>query len=115
MKQDMNAVTTLADAKAWQENEFLPWKAAMQAYTDERAQQMAKFRRSAAELQSIIAMLAEGRTRQALLAWNALDLQPKLKDLRVGRDNLTLVAMDGQIIQMAFDDMIAELDMLLKS
>lgn len=105
----------LAEAKAWQEKEFLPWKAAMEKYVDQRAQQLAKLKRSAGELQSIIAMLAGGRTKQALVAWNALGLQPQLKDIRVGRENLTLVAMDGKLTQLMFDDMIAELDALLKA
>lgn len=109
------AVDMLAEAKTWQETEFLPWKAAMEKYTDERSQQLMKLKRSAGELQAIVAMLAEGRTKQAMMAWNALDLRPKLKDIRVGRDNLTLVATDGQITQLMFDDMIAELGALLKS
>ncbi len=108
-------VDMLAEAKAWQENEFLPWKAAMEKYTDERSQHMARLKRSAGELQTIVAMLADGRTKQAMVAWNALDLRPKLKDIRVGRDNLTLVSTDGQVTQLMFDDMIAELGALLKS
>ncbi|RYG61718.1 MAG: hypothetical protein EON60_02520 [Alphaproteobacteria bacterium] len=105
----------LAEAKAWQEKEFLPWKAAMEEYVDTRGQQLMKLKRSAGELQTIVAMLTQGRTKQAMLAWNALDLQPKLKDIRVGRDNLTLVGTDGQITQLMLDDMIAELSALLKS
>jgi hypothetical protein len=105
------------DVKVWQETEFLPWKQAMAKYMDERSQQMAKFRENIGALQTIVALLIEGRTKQAMLAWNTLQLHPKLKDLRVSGDgeSLTLVGTDGQLTLLKLDDVIAELQQLVRS
>ena len=98
----------------WRDNEFLPWKDAMAKYLDERGQQLAKLKAHASDLQTIVALLAEGRTRQAMLAWNTLGLHPKLKDLRVNGESLTLVGMDGTPTVLMLDDMISDLQALLK-
>lgn len=104
-----------AAVKNWREKEFLPWKDAMAKYLDERGQQMAKLKAHAGELQTIVALLIEGRTRQALLAWNTLGLHPRLKDLRVNGESLTLVGTDGSLTVLMLDDMIADLQALLKA
>lgn len=107
--------TNVAAVQEWQEKEFLPWKTAMAKYVDERGQQVARFKENAAALQTIVALLIEGRTKQALLAWNTLQLHPKLKDLRVSGDgeSLTLVATDGALTLLKLDDVIAELQAML--
>ena len=104
-----------SEVKAWREKEFLPWKDAMAKYLDERGQQLARLKTHASELQTIVALLIEGRTRQALLAWNTLGLHPKLKDLRVNGESLTLVGADSNVTVLMMDDMIADLQALLKA
>jgi hypothetical protein len=101
----------------WKEKEFLPWKLAMQKYMDEKAAQTEKLKSHAGELQSIVALLCEGRTRQALLAWNTLGLHPRLKDLRVSGDgeSLSLVGVDGNVTVLRLDDIIADLQALVKA
>lgn len=101
----------------WKDKEFLPWKDAMAKYLDQRGQQMARLKQNAAELQTIVAMLGEGRTKQAMMTWNTLGLQPKLKDLRVGGDgeSLSLVATDGKVTVLMLDDLIADLQQLLEA
>ena len=105
----------MTDVVAWQEKEFLPWKAAMAKYRDERGQQMARLKDHASQLQGIVALLIEGRTKPALLAWNTLQLHPKLKDLRVSGDgeSVTLVATDGALTLLKLDDVIGDLERLL--
>jgi hypothetical protein len=110
----VQTIDKLAEAKAWREKEFLPWKDAMAKYLDERGQQMTKLKAHAGDLQTIVALLIEGRTRQALLAWNTLGLHPHLKDLRVSGESLTLVGIDGTPTVLTLDDMIADLQGLLK-
>lgn len=101
----------------WQEKEFLPWKAAMAKYMDQRGQQLALLKSHAGELQTIVALLIEGRTKQALLAWNTLQLHPKLKDIRMSGDgeSLTLVAADGNLTLLKLDDVLAELQAVLRA
>lgn len=103
-------------AREWQEREFLPWKRKMEDYTAQRAEQAARLKRHAASLQVMVAMLVEGRTKQAVLAWNTLELHPKLKDVRVSPDGetLTLVATDGTPNVVKLDDLLAELQKALQ-
>lgn len=102
-------------AKEWQEREFLPWKRKMESYTADKAEQVARMRKHASSLQAMVAMLVEGRTKQAVLAWNTLELHPKLKDVRVSPDGetLTLVATDGTPEVIRLDDLLTELQKVL--
>ena len=102
-------------AREWQEREFRPWKEQMEAYQAQKAAQVAKIRAHAASLQAMVAMLLEGRTKQAVLAWNTLELHPKLKDVRLSPDgeSITLVATDGTPEVVRWDDLLAELQRML--
>jgi hypothetical protein len=102
------------NVKDWQEKEFLPWKRAMEKHLDDRKRQMDSLRAHAEELQVIVGLLMEGRTRQALTAWNVLKLEPKLSDIRLDSsgDVLTLVTRDGNPIVLKLDEVAAELEKL---
>lgn len=102
-------------AREWQEQDFLPWKRKMEAYAAEKKRQLERMRTHAGSLQAMVAMLVEGRTKQAVLAWNTLDIHPKLKDVRVSADGetLTLVATDGTPDVIRLDDLLAELQKAL--
>lgn len=99
----------------WHEQQFLPWKRAVAKYMDEKQQQMQRLHQNMGQLQVIVALLLEGRTRQALLAWNTLQLHPKLVDIRLGEDGqvLTLVASGGGVTVLRLDDVIEDLQRLL--
>ncbi|PZP39008.1 MAG: hypothetical protein DI585_05535 [Pseudomonas fluorescens] len=62
-------------------------------------------------------MLIEGRTKQAVMAWNTLQLHPKLKDIRVSGDGeaLTLVPTDGALTVLKLDEVIVELQAVLRA
>ena len=100
----------------WKQQKFEPWKRQMDVYRAEREIQMGKLKEHAGQLQTIVAMLAEGKTKQATLAWNTLQLHPKLKDVRVSPDGeiLTLVAMDGAPQVLKLDQLIGELEAMFK-
>ncbi len=102
-------------AKEWQEQKFLPWKRKMEAYTAQKEEQVAHMRKHAASFQAMVAMLIEGRTKQAALAWNTLELHPKLKEVRVSADGetLTLVAMDGTPEVLRLDDLLVQVQKLI--
>lgn len=99
----------------WHEKQFLPWKQAVAKYLDEKQQQEARLHENIGQLQTIVALLLDGRTRPALLAWNALQLHPKLSDIRIGSDGLTmsLVQTDGKVTVMKLEDIIDDLQRLL--
>jgi len=88
----------------------------MEAYRSERQAQMMKLRDNAAQLQAIVAMLLEGRTKQAVMGWNTLALAPRVKDIRMSADGetLTLVTVEGEPVVLRLDDLLAELQALLE-
>lgn len=67
------------------------------------------------ELLAMAVKLMEGRTRQAMLAWNALELHPKLREMRMseGGEVLSLVTADGRVEVLKVDEVVAGLAALL--
>jgi|GEM_PF-1349791 len=108
-------MTKTMTAQEWHDSKFTPWKRAMEAYMRQRGEQMARLQGHLGELQTIVAMLMDGRTRQAMTAWNALQLQPKLVDLRLSKDGETvvLVPVRGQPITVTMDAIIGDLQGML--
>ena len=99
----------------WHEGQFLPWKRELAKYLDERTRQREKLHQNIGQLQTVVALLLEGRTRPALLAWNSLQLQPRLQDLRLGDDyaTLTLMTEGGRAIVLKLEDLLDDLQRLL--
>lgn len=106
----------LAQAQAWKKDVLEPWKAQMAAYNEQKAAEMEKMKAHAAQLETIVGLLLDGKTRAAMLAWNALQLHPKLRDLRVGGDGetLTLVDVAGTVTVLKLDVLMQELQALLQ-
>lgn len=103
------------DIQAWRQEKFLPWKAEMEKYNAARKTQMEKLHAGLEQLETIVALLLEGRTRQAMLAWNTLELHPKLSDLRLSDDGQTLRLIDtaGAVTLLRLDELILELQRMV--
>ena len=72
------------------------------------------FDRHVGQLQSIVSLLLDNRPQQALAAWNTLNLQPELVDIRLpGGDQVVLVAKGGAPATLKLDDIIRELQGML--
>ena len=101
--------------REWHATQFVPWQQQMAKYREARAQQLAQVKSHAGRLQTIVGMLIEGKTRAALLAWNTLELHPKLKDIRLGSDGetLTLVPEGGVPVVLKLDDLLDRLQQVL--
>ena len=82
---------------------------------DARRQQAARLHQHLGQLQTIVALLLDGKTRQALLAWNTLQLHPALRDIKLGDggETLTLVDMGGRTSVLRVDDLIADVQAML--
>lgn len=101
--------------REWHATQFVPWQQAMAQYKNAQAQQLAKVKTNAGRLQAIVGMLIEGKTKAALLAWNTLELHPKLRDIRIGSDGetLTLVPEGTAPVVVKLDDLLDELQQIL--
>ncbi|HEX2858688.1 MAG TPA: hypothetical protein VHP58_00560 [Alphaproteobacteria bacterium] len=101
--------------KQWHEQQFLPWKQAVAKVMEKRQEEREMFQQHVGQLQSILALLLEGRNRQAVLAWNTLHLKPTLADIRLGSDSetVTLMPLSGEPLQMGLDEIIADLQRML--
>ena len=101
--------------KDWHEQQFLPWKRAMAGVVENRAMQAAKLQANIGQLQTVLALVMDGKTRSALLAWNTLQLHPALKDLQLGEGGevLTLVTTGDEVQVLRVDDVVDGLERML--
>lgn len=103
------------DVKQWYEQQFLPWKQAVADVLDNRAAQQRAWHVHVGQLQAIAALLLDGKTRQAVMAWNTLRLHPALRDMQLeqGGDVVRLVDASGTESRLRVDDVLAELERML--
>jgi hypothetical protein len=107
----------LTDAKRWQAEQFVPWQQAMAKHMQAREAQRVLLLKHLGALQSMVALLLDGKTKAAMQAWNMLGLSPRLRDLKLAADgeSLTLVsgpaATDVQVL--ALDEVIGDLERLV--
>ena len=102
--------------KDWYMQEFTPWREAMGKYREALSQGEATFVKHMNELQTLAALLLDGRTKQALLLWNTLGLPPALASIELDRkrDVLVLVTPGKQEIVLQLDDVLADLQAMLE-
>lgn len=97
--------------RKWQEEEFLPWKQAAEQYQNEKQRMTDKLRQNAAELKYIISLLLDQREREAVRAWNQLDLEPALQDIRLNlnRGTIEMILFNGERAMLNIDQMLNDL------
>lgn len=104
-------------AAEWKEQQFIPWKQAVNRYLDEKQRGADSLRRHAPQLKHIIALLLEHRGEEAVQLWNDLELQPYLESVEINRKtgSITLKAagQDVQIFQVG--DFLRDLQQMLQS
>jgi hypothetical protein len=107
---------TPQSAKEWYEQAFLPWQKEAQAYQTEKQRLQKKLRDHTAQLQTMIGLLLEGQSKRAVLAWNALGLEPALAEMVMSgdRESLLLRSKGGQTQTLRLDDLIAGLEQIQK-
>jgi hypothetical protein len=105
---------TLPDIQRWQQEQFLPWLNQAQAYAQEKQRQQAKLQQHLVALQSLVGLLLEGQTNRAVLAWNALGLEPVLAEIVLSKDGeqVLLRAKGGRTETLTLDEIIAALQAL---
>ncbi len=103
------------DVAQWQARQEQPFRRAVAGVMD-TSEVGERFHQHVGQLQSIVALLLENRTQQALLAWNSLHLNPELVDIRLmsGGDQVVLVPKDGTPAVLKLDDVIDDLQRMLE-
>lgn len=97
--------------ETWVETQLKPWQQEVAAHMQAKAEALARVKAHGPQLEAMLGLLMEGRTRAALLAWNALGIPPLLEDIRVSDDGarITLVARGGQVTVLDVDALDKEL------
>lgn len=106
----MNKVEKL---KQWQKDVLVPWQNAAQQYHDKQAQQVARLKRHAPELKTMVALIMDGKTQAAADIWNGLDFEPALREITLHKDELSLVLLDGKVQKVMLDDVLQDLSRLV--
>ncbi len=111
MKQEAQAMSTMSTVQRWQTEEFLPWLQQAQSYASQKQQQQTHLRNNLPALQTMVGLLLEGQTKRAVLAWNALGLEPVLAEIVISKDGaqVLLRAKGGRTETLTFDEIIAAL------
>ncbi|MFZ2587891.1 MAG: hypothetical protein WAZ18_07240 [Alphaproteobacteria bacterium] len=101
--------------KQWHDEQFLPWKKAVADVVETRKQADAKLQANIGQLQTVLALVMDGKTRSAVMAWNALQLHPALKDIRLGNDGdaLTLVTTADEVHVVRVEEVVDGLERML--
>ncbi|PIZ31055.1 MAG: hypothetical protein COY40_03025 [Alphaproteobacteria bacterium CG_4_10_14_0_8_um_filter_53_9] len=104
------------DITAWYDKQFLPWREAVRTVTLDEEARKVKLQRHIGQLQTIVAMLMDGKAKSALMAWNALQLHPTLTAIALADngDSLALTEQSGKNLTLRMDDVVAELEGLLR-
>jgi hypothetical protein len=100
------------NVRQWQMNQLEPFRQAVAEVTSEEPVEL---QQHIGQLQSIVALLLENRTQQALMAWNSLHLKPVLRDLRMGPggEYLVLAPAQGELVTLRMDEVIEDLQRML--
>ncbi len=98
----------------WQQNVLLPWQRAAEAYNDKQVQQVARLRRHASELKTMVALIMDNKLGDAATLWNKFEFQPRLKSIEMlENDVLVLTLPSGREQHVSLDDLLADLNQLL--
>jgi len=98
----------------WQQNVLLPWQRAAEAYNDKQVQQVARLRRHAPELKTMLALIMDDKLLDAAALWNKLEFEPALKKIEpLENDVLILTLLNGREQHVALDDLLADLEQLI--
>lgn len=108
-------MTDSMNVKQWHEQQFLPWKQAVAKVLDDRAAQQQALYQNMGQLQAVVALLLDGKAKQAVMAWNTLQLHPALREVAVLQDgeSIRLVETSGRARVLKVDDLLADLQRLL--
>lgn len=98
----------------WVQTKLLPWKAQTAAYRKAYEDHMTALKAALPQLETMVGLLLDGKTRAAVLAWNTLGLPPRVQDIRVSADGttLTLLPAGGSPIVLKTETLLAELEQL---
>lgn len=105
------------EAKKWHQEQFMPWKNAMEQHINEQQALQQLIQQNASELKYVISLLLDGRFNVAVQAWNNLGLEPKLSNVTINSQNGELVLTDENGANQAvnIDVLFGELEKLLKA
>lgn len=96
----------------WYDQDYAPWQrkvADMAAVQDE---QQKKLKAHLPELQALVGMLLDGKTKAAVALWNRLGIHPALRGIEVAKDGqtLTVVEAGGTVSSMAMGDVVTAVE-----
>ena len=98
-------------SELWYENEFLPWKKAMEEVDNERSRLQDKLIQYSSELKYVVSLLLEKREHEAVNVWNELAMEPPLSKIHldIEKDIIILTDERNNNIELSMGKLLEEL------
>lgn len=100
----------------YRKNELEPWKAEVAKLEAQLSKNKANLKQNIPSLQSLVALLLENKTSEAVKIWNNLQLQPVLKSLKVNHkiEHVQFHLANGEMIELTLDVLLEELQTFIE-
>lgn len=98
----------------WYNDEFAPWQRKVGELEAMQAEQRKTLGAHLPELQALVGMLLDGKTKQAVDLWNRLGIHPALRGIEVaqGGEMLTVQEAGGSVQQVSMGEVVAVIERL---
>lgn len=106
-----------SELQNWKEQQFMPWKKAMESQKNEQQALVNKIKQNSNALKHIVSLMIDGRLSEAVEIWNTVGIQPMLSNLELDMkmDTVTLTSVDNQKQKLQLTVLLHELQSILKS
>lgn len=92
----------------WYNDDFAPWQRKVADLEAMQGEQRQKLRAHLPELQALVGMLLDGKTKQAVDLWNRLGIHPALRNVEMlgGGDMLKVTEAGGNASDVSVADIV---------
>lgn len=108
-----NLATAKTKVQDWYDNEFMPYK----KQREQEKQDFTDFAKivvnNTAEIKYMLANIYDNNSAKVVETWNTLNLEPKITDIKLEGELLTITQEDKEQSSINFDELLANIEKIL--
>tara|TARA_Y100001960_G_C14781757_1_gene887392 strand:- start:4801 stop:5160 length:360 start_codon:yes stop_codon:yes gene_type:complete len=108
-----NIATAELKMQDWYDNEFTPYKQQKEAEKKNFENFAKVVVNNTAEVKYMLANIYENNSSKAVETWNALKLEPVIKDIKLKEDMLIITTDTNEELPTNFDELLANIEKVL--
>lgn len=117
MEEQKNIAENLASAEkkiqAWYDNEFVPYK----QQKNKEKQDFTAFAKiivnNTSEIKYMLANIYDNNSADVVKTWNALNIEPKITDIKLTGNNLIITDENGKQLSSDFNALLTNIEKIL--